>query len=179
MGEKKAQIEFVAGSEAMGTALERADLVVLDISRQEVESGNIGPAQDRLLNLTDTPANIHKFASSLVLMFSGYDDDPRELDQVPGVAAYMRRLNEFWPYWFHYLIKDSSVLGLVVKLLSNAVRDPARPGVVEIDEEALKRTLTHLVAAVYSLHHAAGLDEAYSAQMIAAALDQFGKELQS
>ena len=50
-------------------------------------------------------------------MFEGWDDDPRELYEIPEVRKYFFELNNQWSYWFHFCEKFSITLGLVMSLL--------------------------------------------------------------
>lgn len=38
------------------------------------------------------------------LTISGYDDDSRELFEIPEVCRYLRGLDHEWPFWFFFLI---------------------------------------------------------------------------
>lgn len=64
-------------------------LVVLDLTRTEIEAGNISSALERLMALTDSKETALRFQESLLIHITGYDNDPRELVEVPEVRAFL------------------------------------------------------------------------------------------
>lgn len=94
-----------------------ASYLVLAISRQEIERGLVGDAADRLLQITDHPVLARHAADRLVLWVSGYDEDPRELGQIPEVCAFFRALHAHWPFWLAYLNEEGAQLPLLLSLL--------------------------------------------------------------
>ena len=76
-----------------------AAFIVLDITRREIESGNIASVLERLHVLTDSAENVRRYRESLVFQIGGYDSDPRELPEIPEVRAFFRSLAAEWPHW--------------------------------------------------------------------------------
>lgn len=107
---------LATGADFSGPALQ-AHYLVLSVSRQEIERGVIGDAADRLLQLTDEPVLARHAADRLVIWVSGYDDDPRELCQIPEVCSFFRALNQQWPHWLAYLNAEEAQLSLILSLL--------------------------------------------------------------
>jgi len=71
------------------------------ISRQEVENGNVG----RLVNdLRPHHDNLMTRAGPGCCMFyvEGYDDDSRELYEIPEFLAFVRKANESLPCWIYF-----------------------------------------------------------------------------
>lgn len=106
-----------ANSEGFDSAAQDADQVVLFLSRGEIESGNVSDALDRLLNLSDNADHVRKFEDRLTYTFAGYDDDPREIHQIPEVVTYFRLLTSHWPYWLHFVEKETDSIGRLFWLL--------------------------------------------------------------
>lgn len=92
-------------------------LLVLDITRHEVESGNIASALERLHVLTDSAENVRRYRESLVFQIGGYDDDPRELLEIMEVRAFFRRVTAEWPHWLWFLHRGVGAIGLLMALL--------------------------------------------------------------
>ena len=67
-------------------------LVVLDLTRTEIEAGNISSALERLMALTDSKETALRFQESLLIHITGYDNDPRELVEVPEVRTFFGKL---------------------------------------------------------------------------------------
>lgn len=51
------------------------------------------------------------------LFFGGYDDDPRELWQIPEVRQFVRRLDAVFPYWFFLADLESETLLVIAKCI--------------------------------------------------------------
>ena len=69
-------------------------LVLLDITRREVEACNICSVMERLYVLTDSPENTRLYRDSLMFQVGGYDHDPRELAEIPEVRAFFAKLTK-------------------------------------------------------------------------------------
>jgi hypothetical protein len=110
--------QYVILTDADGLAnIEDDVLVVLDISRREVDSGKIASALERLHVLTDSVENVRRHREALVFQIGGYDNDPRELPEIPEVRAFFHRLVEEWPHWLWFLHRGVGAIGLLLALL--------------------------------------------------------------
>lgn len=116
MSDDLPHVLLATGADFTAQAL-TAHYLVLAISRQEIERGHVGDAADRLLQITDDPALALHAVDRLVLWVSGYDDDPRELGQIPEVRAFFQALHAHWPYWLAYLNEEGGQLPLLLSLL--------------------------------------------------------------
>ena len=58
------------------------------IVRQAIESGNVGVIAQRLRLLTASREDIWRYRSQVCLAIDGYDDDPREIIDVPQVRTF-------------------------------------------------------------------------------------------
>lgn len=81
-------------------------LVVMLITRQEVDELNIGSAVDRLLEMSDHPERAASFAGSVVFSIDGFNEDRRELYEVPAVRDYFKALDEAWPLMGYFAATD-------------------------------------------------------------------------
>jgi hypothetical protein len=99
--------------EAWEDPASRVDNLVLMGSRAEVEAGNIKHASAMLQKLL-TPENASRLKGRLIFGIRGYDDDPRELFEVPEVRTWMEELDREFPYWFYFMdLGSRSTLSLV------------------------------------------------------------------
>jgi hypothetical protein len=80
----------------------------LTIDRAEVEARQM----TRVLNVLETvlsgPAFARRMHGRVMVSISGYDDDPRELHEVPQVRRYLRQLDYAFPHWVFFLHPSAS-----------------------------------------------------------------------
>lgn len=136
-----------------------ADLVILKISRWEVDRGTVGDVVDRLLTLSDTRERTLAYAGKLVLEFEGYDHDPREVYEIPELRRFMRAVTSQWSSWLHFLRDDPEThqFPLLYALLCDVKihRLDGRVGTEFISPPQLAATIDQLnrgAAALYALH---------------------------
>jgi hypothetical protein len=122
------------------------DLIVLAISRREVETGQWASALERLLKITDSQSAARSLQGRLVVMFQGYDADRRSLAEIAEVRAYMRGLTSAWPFWITFLLPDPEAVGPVLSLLVDMRRLDHR-GLFEADLDQAHGVVSRLVAA--------------------------------
>jgi hypothetical protein len=77
----------------------------LVISREEVESQNIGPALGVLKSLLASPEKARAYKEGVDVSFAGYDEDPRELFEIHEVRNYVFQLDDQFPFWLFFLSK--------------------------------------------------------------------------
>ena len=94
-----------------------AAMLVLYLSREEVESANVASALERLHIIVDTRESAMRYRESLVFIVCGYDEDPRELAEIPQVRAFFARLVQEWPHWLWFLARGVGAIGLFMSLL--------------------------------------------------------------
>lgn len=92
-------------------------LLAFEITRKNVASGDYAGILSRLHVLTDNAENVQNYRESMVLYFSGYDDDPRELVEIPEVRAYMKMLVGQWPHFLWYLARGAGAITMLMTLL--------------------------------------------------------------
>lgn len=91
--------------------------LILVISRQEIKTGKFGSALHRLHVMTDSTENILRYRESMTFQVEGYDQDHRELPEIPEVRAYFKALAQAWPHWIWYLFRGTGSIALLMSLL--------------------------------------------------------------
>lgn len=81
------------------------DPLVVVVSSQEVQSGNIQPALSTLSRLIDSPEAARVNMEKVDIAFFGYDQRGEELFEIPEVRHYVYQLDERFPYWLFFLSK--------------------------------------------------------------------------
>lgn len=137
-------------------------LLVLDISKRDIQTGNIASALERLHILTDTRASVLRFRESLIFRVAGDDADRRELPEVPEVRTFFRTLTDQWPHWPWFLARGMGSLGLLTSLLCEVqiVRGRGKFGTEFRDAQELLDRFHDLIRRQEPLFEAMGIDDA-------------------
>lgn len=138
------------------------DQLFIRLSKDDVTSGYIGNTFDKLSILSDSHAFTHRFKNKVWFYFDGYEDDPREIYQVPECVSYFRELTGSWPFWYHFLDKDSDQMSLIHQLLCDV--DVCRVSPEKItctfkNPEQLKQVMLHLFNGLNHLYDIHGFTE--------------------
>ncbi len=131
--------------------------VVLMFSRREVESGDPSASVARLDALFDSREAVWRYRGQVALVVAGYDDDPRELIDIPEVRAFLTRFNAQWPYWAFYFNQVDDSIKILLSCL--CARRYLGRGQVEIEPEKLRRFLLKGFAAMNSIFDKHGFPE--------------------
>ena len=114
--------------------------VFLMFSRRQIEECDITEPLEFLRRLTATSQVALNYCGRVGLVVDGYNNDPREIFEIPEVRDFVKALDQQWPYWFFFLsqVDDS------IKTLESCLCDTIEviPGVVSIDLEQMERSLT-------------------------------------
>jgi hypothetical protein len=120
--------------------------VFLMFSRRQVEACDIAEPLEFLSSLTADPLLAHDYCGRISLVVDGYNDDPREIFEVAEVRAFVKALDQQWPYWFFFLSQADDSIKLLESCLCDAIE--VIPGVVSIDVEQMERSLVRHFAAM-------------------------------
>ena len=105
--------------------------VILMISRRQVESADVASVLSKLKPFLASPEEAWRYRGQMTLVVDGYNDEQRELIDIPEVRTFLQLWNQHWPYWAFFLnqVDDS------IKLLGCCVCGANFPGqgVIEID----------------------------------------------
>jgi hypothetical protein len=112
---------------------------VLMISRREVEAADLASVLSRLKVFLATREDAWRYRGQMTLVVDGYNNDPRELVDIPEVRALLRGLEAAWPYWAYFFnqVDDS------IKLLLSCVAGCRflGHGAVEMDADLVAAAL--------------------------------------
>ena len=81
--------------------------VVLMISRREVEASGIASVVARLKVFLATREDAWLYRGQMTLVVDGYNNDPRELVDIPEVRTILRQFEAAWPYWAYFFGSSS------------------------------------------------------------------------
>ena len=127
------------------------------ISRRQVEAFDIASVMTNLKPFLATREDAWLYRGQMTLVVDGYNDDPRELVDIPEVRALLQKLYQQWPYWAFFLnqVDDS------IKLLGSCICGTRFPGggAVEIDGPRVEEFLMHGFAGMNSVFEKHGFPE--------------------
>lgn len=95
------------------------DLLNIVIAREDIEKGDITDTLDLLNSILINRETILKFCGRVAVFVEGYDSDPRELFEIDEVRSFLSKLNDEFPYWFYFIVRDDggSNLGFISRCL--------------------------------------------------------------
>jgi hypothetical protein len=117
----------------------------LRVPRNDVESLNTAPALSVLNDLYRDAETVRKFQERLYLSFAGYDDDSRELYEIPEVRRFIAELDSKFPFWFYF---HQQIDGTLMVIALSACSVKVVEGRIKVDDpDELKNFVeTHLSA---------------------------------
>jgi hypothetical protein len=80
--------------------------IVVVVSRNEVEARDTSSVISVLKSCLASPERTRSLFGKLDVTFHGYDQDKRELHEIPEVREYVYLLDQEFPYWLFFLRKN-------------------------------------------------------------------------
>lgn len=112
---------------------------VLVISRREVEAADLASVLSRLKAFRATREDAWRYRGQMTLVVDGYNNDPRELVDIPEVRTLLRRLESAWPFWAFFFNQVDDSIKLLLSCAAGH-RFLGR-GTVEMDAELVAQAL--------------------------------------
>lgn len=157
---------------------EEDGVVVLAISRKEIEEQNYTSALERLMVLSDSDMNIWRYRESLCIWVQGYDEDVRELGEIPEVRSYFAKLVVEWPLWPWFLAQGIEQNALLISLLCTFDITRHENGDIAVQlhsEDEARDTIVDLTSRTKALLLGFGIEEAsIDATLTDATSEMFG-----
>ena len=125
----KTKPHSAGGIPSTTTPAEMKDSVVMyEISRYEIENG----LTDRLVHdmrVDQENSLIQAGIGNVIFMSPGYDDDPREIYEIPEFVTFIRKANKSAPCWMYYAAPESLwVQTVAFCVLKSSHVSGSRPG---------------------------------------------------
>ncbi len=136
-----------------------ADYLHVVASKDEVQCCNPDSTSRILNSLLSTRERVMRFRDSVDFGIDGYDDDQRELFEIPEVRGFMERLDREFPYWFYFLTKRRQHSSLRLIALCLCRYTCVESGLVRIDQGDLANFLFEHFDAANRLLDEFALDE--------------------
>ena len=82
---------------------QQSDYIVLQISQEAIQNCDTSEYVAMLHGITGSLQSFEVAFQKYVFLISGYDDDPRELYQIPEVVSFIKYLNSKLPFWLYFV----------------------------------------------------------------------------
>lgn len=112
----------------MSRLIDLTDFLLVVISGQQIKSKDFQPIISTLNRLFDDNETVKYFFERVDIGVSDYDDDPRELWDIPEVKTYLKQLDKLFPYWFYFL----STSGVGLKMITNCCVDTIKVSATQV-----------------------------------------------
>jgi len=107
----------------------------------------------------------------IVISFSGYDDDPRELYEIPEVRKYVSALDAAFPYLFYFCSLSNPTLRVFAMCTCKVTKVA---GGVTIDQKDFQKFLLYHIQYLNELCSTYNLGDAIAKQVTDEVLSYFG-----
>lgn len=115
-----------------------AGVGILNVSRDEVLTMDLTSSLEKLQGLTADTAKVASAKGRLGLVFAGWENDPRELWEIPEVRRYFAALDEEFPYWLWFLMQGQITLSVLLLCPPDKVESDGRTARSSINSQAIK-----------------------------------------
>ena len=124
-----------------------ADLIFYQFSRDKVERGEFSHflslyALDKL----PTGRRLRLLMNSMVFCIQGWDDDPREIHDIPEIRRFYRAFHEAWPYWLFFCNHDVDTLRTMVMCCMDSIVSLKVDGQPQVGVEHDRLELLHFLS---------------------------------
>ena len=85
---------------------QQSDYTVLQISQEAIQNCDTSEYVTLLHGATGPLQSFEAAFQRYVFLISGYDDDPRELYQIPEVVSFIKDMNSKLPLWLYFVNTD-------------------------------------------------------------------------
>ena len=82
---------------------QQSDYIVLQISQEAIQNCDSSEYVTLLYGPTGSLQSFEAAFQKYALLISGYDDDQRELYQIPEVVSFIKDLNSKLPFWLYFV----------------------------------------------------------------------------
>lgn len=148
--------------------------IFIQLSRSEIERQSTDRALGWLNQFTHSPEVAWASRNSLTLHVSGYDDDPRELYEIPEVCKFFRALHAKWPLWFFFVRQDEEdhTLGVLLSCICGGQK--ACEGVIEMESDRVQNFVMTCASATNKIFDRWHFPEDENKKIFFGALKQLG-----
>lgn len=98
------------------------DIIIYQFSRDKAERGDFRNFLSLYgLDKLPTGRRLRLLMNSFVFCIEGYDDDPREIHDIPEIRRFYSAFHDAWPYWLYFCNLDSDILRSMVMCCMDSI----------------------------------------------------------
>lgn len=127
------------------------DVVQYWIDREDIESKSETHVLSFLADISVCREVALGLRGKIEFVVHGYDEDPRELYEIPEVVAFLSSIDRQWPYWMLFQFPHGHWLQVLAACLSEAVRVP--DGNFELNMRLLRANIDRWFEGLNELSH--------------------------
>ena len=114
---------------------QQSDYTVLQISQETIQNCDTSEYVTLLHGAIGTIQSFEAAFQRYVLLVSGYDNDQRELYQIPEVVSFIKDLNSKLPFWLYFVnTSDKRFFSWIIACLCQAMS-------LDHDEESMQTSM--------------------------------------
>lgn len=91
------------------------DFMFVVVPREDVFSGDLGETLGVLRYLATATEALTTYRERVDIRFDGFDEDPRELWEIPEVRSFVERLDEQFPFWLYFMSRHGTGLIAILR----------------------------------------------------------------
>jgi hypothetical protein len=91
--------------------------LIFSVPHDDIRSGDTTRVLTPLQGFLENRNAVVGGRGRITLLFEGYDDDPRDVYDIPEIRRYAKALDEAFPYWFYF----ANLQGDTLKVLALCV----------------------------------------------------------
>ncbi len=124
-----------------------ADLILYQFSREKVERGEFRHFLSLYgLDKLPTGRRLRQLMDSMVFCIEGWDDDPREIHDIPEIRRFYSAFHEAWPYWLYFCSLEGDTLRTMVMCCLSSIISLKVDGKTQVGVEFDRRELLHFLS---------------------------------
>ena len=94
----------------------------MQISQEAIQNYDTSEYVTLINGITDSLQSFEAAFQKYVLLISGYDEDQRELYQIPDVVSFIKNLNSKLPFWLYFInTSDKRFFSWMIACLCRAI----------------------------------------------------------
>jgi len=110
------EIDYHFGDTIDVDTINNNDLVILNISKKQIEEGDLSFIERHVILLQQCGVNAKQ---KVILLFGGYDDIPDEIYEILAIRNWIAKVIEKFPFFFYYISTFDNNSGMIASCIAD------------------------------------------------------------